>query len=111
MVPQQPPAFFGIIVRIFECCRAMLRYSRHFISCGGVVYHRGIMSENKAMCSAKERDTAVFGYEDFWATSYAQFGQQFDDLRELMRLEQEMVKAADQKATEAVEKLVCDFAR
>jgi hypothetical protein len=75
------------------------------------VYHHGIMSDNNVCCPAKEGDVAVFGYEDFWATSYTQFGQQFDDLRELMQLAQEMVKAADKKATEPVEKLVCDFAR
>lgn len=68
------------------------------------------MSENNVCCQAKEGDAAVFGYEGFWATSYTQFRQQFDDLRELMQLEQEMVNAADAKATEPVEKIICDFA-
>jgi len=46
-----------------------------------------IVSDNNVNCQAKGGDVAPFAYEDFWATSYAEFGQQFADLRELMQLE------------------------
>jgi hypothetical protein len=76
-----------------------------------VVYDHGIMSDNNFCPPAKERDGAAFGYDDFWATIATQFGQQFGDFGELIQLGQEMIVVADEKATQPVERLVCDFVR
>lgn len=54
---------------------------------------------------------AVFGYQEFWPIAYAQFQRQFEGLKDLMRLGNDMVKAADEKAAEPIEKLVCDLTR
>lgn len=53
----------------------------------------------------------VFGHEEFWRKAYAQHGRQFDAVDDLVRLGDEMAKAADEKADESVKKVICALTR
>jgi len=61
--------------------------------------------------ASTEHPSAVFGYEEFWPKVYAEFKQQFDAVGELLRLGDEMVKAAEDVATEPVKKVICALSR
>lgn len=53
----------------------------------------------------------VFGFEEFWPKVYAQYRRQFEAIAGLKHLGDEMLKAADARATEPVEKVVCALTR
>ena len=53
----------------------------------------------------------VFGYEDFWQTSYARFQGLFDALRQLILLGNDVLAAGDACAVDPVQKLLCNFVR
>jgi uncharacterized protein DUF5677 len=60
---------------------------------------------------APQERRVTFGYEEFWSTVYEQHERQFAAIAELMGLANEMLQAAEQKATEPVEKVVHELTR
>jgi hypothetical protein len=58
-----------------------------------------------------KQDGAVFGYEEFWPKVYAQFKRQFEDVVDLMRLGDEMMKNAEESADGSVKNVICTLTR
>ena len=54
---------------------------------------------------------AVFGFEDFWPRAYAEFRRQFDAIKELMRLADDMLLAAESKVATPITNLISDLTR
>ena len=53
----------------------------------------------------------VFEFEDFWRKAYSRYGPELDAIANLIRLGDQMVKAADGSAAEPVRKVVCGLTR
>ncbi|HEV2135233.1 MAG TPA: DUF5677 domain-containing protein [Terracidiphilus sp.] len=55
--------------------------------------------------SAKHTNV-VFGFEEFWPKTYAQYGKQLDAIGDLIRIGDELVRAAEENADEPVKRVI-----
>ena len=61
--------------------------------------------------SESSHPQTMFGYQDYWSIANRTYGQQFNAIAELVDIANQMLKAADQKAAEPMEKVVIELTR
>jgi hypothetical protein len=63
------------------------------------------------MLSAEQEPRVTFGFEEFWTVVYGHHQQQFDAITDLLRLANEMLQVAENKAAEPVEMVIHELTR